>query len=136
MLLQGFCKNNPERNMIMYQTLMNLYTGNLNFQKRTIKDFPLQKYHDKEYDKIKNKLDNMLNEEGQRLLNELLDTHIGCKNYSDYEAFINGFRFAAMLMVEVYYDEDNLLENKEQYLRHMLHRPFRGTPSPLEDLGD
>ena len=75
----------------------------------------------------------MLDEDGQKLLDELLDTHLDCRSYSDYEAFINGFRFAAMLMVEVYHEGDNLLENKEQYLRHFLHRPFGGTPSPVED---
>ena len=117
----------------MYQTLMNLYTGNLDFQKKNIKDLPLQKYHDKEYDKIKDKLDNMLSEDGKRMLNELIDTHIDCRSYSDYEAFINGFRFATMLMVEVYHESDNQLEIKEKYLRHFLHRPFAGTPSPLED---
>ena len=117
----------------MYPTLMNLYTGNLDFQKRSMKDFPLQKHHNKEYDKIKNQLDNLLNEDGRKLLNELLDTHVDCKSYSDYEAFINGFRIATMLMVEVFYDKDNILDNKEQYLRHMLHRPFKGTPSPSFD---
>lgn len=112
---------------------MNLFTGNLNFQKRNIEEFPLEKYHDKEYEKIKSKLDSLLNEEGKELLRELLDTHATCSNYSDIEAFANGFRLATMLTVEVFYDKDNLLEIKEQYLRHMLHKPFKGTPSPLED---
>jgi len=108
----------------MYPTLMNLFTGNLDFHKRSIEDYPLQKYHDKEYDKLKKKLDSLLNEDGRDMLKELIETH-GIKNiYSDMEAFINGFRIATMLMVEVYYDKENLLENKEQYLRHMLHRPF------------
>ena len=122
--------------MIMYPTLMNLYTGNLNFQNRNTKDFPLQKYHNKEYDKIKKQLENLLNEDGKELLNELLDTHIDGKSYSDSNAFIEGFRIATMMMVEVYYDKDNLLENKEQYLRHMSHRPFTGIRSPLDDLDD
>jgi len=120
----------------MYSTLMNLYTGNLDFQKRNIEDFPLQKHHQREYDKIKRQLDNQLNEDGRKLLNELLDTHMDCKSYSDHEAFINGFRIATMMMVEVYYDKHNLLEDKEQYLRHMLHRPFKGTPSVMDDLSD
>ena len=120
----------------MYPILMNLFTGNLDFQKRNIKDFPLQKHHKREFDKIKNHLDSLLNEDGKELLNELLDTHNACKDYSDTEAFINGFRIATMLMVEVYYDKDNLLEIKEQYLRHFLHRPFVGTPSALDDMID
>jgi len=120
----------------MYPTLMNLYTGNLNFAKRNTEDFPLQKYHKKEYDKIKEKLDSLLNDDGKELLDTLLDSHIDGKDYSDTEAFINGFRIATMMMVEVYYDKDNLLENKEQYLRHMLHRPFEGTPSAMDSFSE
>jgi len=116
--------NNFERNGIMYPTLMNLYMGNLNLAKLNTEDFPLQKYHEEEYDKIKEQLDKLLDDYGRKLLNELLDKHICGKSYSDTEAFINGFRIATMMMVEVYYDKDNLLETKEQYLRHMLHRPF------------
>ena len=72
----------------MYQTLMNLYTGNLDFQKKNMKDLPLQEYHSKEYDKIKNKLDSLLDKDGQKLLDELLDTHFYGKSYSEYEAFM------------------------------------------------
>jgi len=118
----------------MYSTLLNLFDGNFDFHKRKHEELPLEKYHSKEYDKIKKQLDNQLNEDGRKLLNELLDTHVDGSNYSDTEAFINGFRIATMLMVEVFYDKDSILDNKEQYLRHMLHRPFKGTPSPLDDL--
>ena len=69
-------------------------------------------------------------------MNQLLDTHVGGCDYSDIEAFANGYRLATMLMVEVFYNKDNILENKEQYLRHMLHKPFVGTPSATDDLLD
>jgi len=60
-------------------------------------------------------LDNLLNEDGRGLL---------FKSYNGAEAFINGFCIAIMLMAEVYYGKDNLIESKEHYLRHLLHRPF------------
>ena len=93
----------------------------------------LQKFHSRECAKIKKQLDNQLNKEGKALLSELLDIHVNSSNYSDIEAFADGFRIATMLMTEVYYDKDNLLENKEQFLRHMLHRPLEGTPPPPYD---
>ena len=116
----------------MYQTLMNLYYGNLDFQKRTREQLPLEQYHSKEYDRIKNHLETMLDEDGKKLLNELLDAHVDGSDGSSIDAFTKGFRVATMLMVEVYYDNDNLLENKEQYLRNFLHRPFVATPSTLD----
>lgn len=103
---------------------MNLYAGNLNLTKQNIEDFPLQKHHEEEYDKIKEQLDKLLDDDGRELLNELLDNHVYGKDYRDTEAFISGFRVATMMMVEVYYDKDNLLEIKEQHLRHMLNRPL------------
>jgi len=109
---------------------MNLFTGNLNLAERPPTNFPLRKYHSKEYGKLRKQPEGLLSEEGQEALTELLDTHSGDNIYTDIEAFITGFRLATMLMVEVFHDKDDLLDNKEQYLRHMLHRPFRGTPSP------
>jgi len=50
---------------------MNLYNGNLDFQKRNLDKTPLEKYHSREYNSIKKQLDNQLNEEGRKLLNEL-----------------------------------------------------------------
>ena len=108
---------------------MNLYNGNIDFQKRTIDQLPIEKYHDEEYDKIKNHLDELLDDDGRKLLNELLDIHVNGSDCSSIDAFTKGFRVATMLMVEVYYDNDNLLESKEQYLRNFLHRPFGGTAS-------
>jgi len=113
----------------MHSVLMNLFTGNLNLSERPPADFPLRKYYSKEYDKLRKQLENLLNDEGQEALSGLLDTYSG-DIYADIEAFITGFRLATMLMIEVFHDKDDLLDNKEQHLRHMLHRPFRGTPSP------
>ena len=118
----------------MYTMLINLFNGNLDLTKRMSPDFPLQKHYSKEYDKLRKQLGGLLNEEGKKLLDELLDTDISQSNYASYDAFIVGFKLAALLMIEVFYDKDKLLENKEQYLRNHLHRPFRGTPSAVDDM--
>jgi hypothetical protein len=67
------------------------------------------------------------------LLNDLLEEQASENAYTDMESFVTGFRLATMLMVEVFHDMDNLLENKEQYLRHLIHRPSRDTPSAMDD---
>ena len=120
----------------MYSMLINLFNGNIDFTKRTLPDFPLQKYHQKEYGKLKKQLDSLLNEDGQELLEELLETSASEGRYSDYDAFISGFRFAALLMVEVFHDKDNMLGNNEQYLRNFIHRPYEGTPSAVDNLAE
>jgi hypothetical protein len=131
-----FCKNNPERKMIMHTILMNLYKGNLNLSERKPTDFPLRKYHSRECDKLRKRLEGTLNEEEQKLLDDLLEEQTSDNTYTDMESFIVGFRLATMLMVEVFHDIDNLFENKEQHLRHMLHRPFVDTPSAMNDFSD
>ena len=116
--------------------LINLLNGNLDLNKRVIPEFPLQKYYQKECDILKKKLDNSLSEDGQKLLDELLDTNACESQYGNYDSFISGFRVATLLMVEVFHDKDNLLENREQHLRHLLHRPYRGTPSVMDDFAE
>ena len=118
----------------MYSTLINLFNENLDLTKRVLPELPLQKHYQKECAKLKKQLTSSLNEEEQRLLEELLETNAYEGTYSDYEAFISGFRLAALLMVEVFHDKDNLLENKEQYLRHFIHCPYKGTPSTIDNL--
>ena len=120
----------------MYPTLMNLYTGNLNLQKRNIKDFPLQKHHQKEYVKLKKQLDNLLDKNGQKLLSDLLEVSMLESGYSNYDSFIVGYRLATLLMVEVFQDKDKLLENREHYLRNLIHRPYHGTPSAADGFSD
>ena len=119
----------------MYETLINLYTGNLNLTRR-LTHFPLQKHYEKEYDKLKKELDSWLNEDGRKLLDRLLDvSHLDSGN-SSYDSFITGYRLATMLMVEVFRDKDKLLENREQYLRNLIYRPYHGTPSAADDIED
>ena len=67
-----------------------------------------------------------MNEEEQKLLNDLLEKENADSTYSDMDAFVIGFRLTALIMVEVFHDKDDLLHDKEQYLRHMLQHPFRG----------
>ena len=117
----------------MYPILMSLYTENLSLSNRKPLDFPLRNYHQKEYDKLKEQLDGLLDNDGQELLDKLMESHDAEDTYTDAGAFISGFRLAALLMVEVFHDKDNLIHNKEQYLRHLIHRPYVGTPSPLGD---
>ena len=119
----------------MYETLINLYTGNLNLSKR-LTHFPLQKYYEKEYEKLKNQLDSLLNEDGQKLLDRLLDVSTLESGNSSQDSFITGYRLATMLMVEVFQDKDKLLENREQFLRNLIHRPYHGTPSAIDDIED
>jgi len=108
----------------MYSTLINLFNENINLTKRILPDFPLQQHYRNECDKLKQQLNSSLNEEEQLLLEELLETSAYEGTYNDYEAFIAGFRLASLLMVEVFHNQDHLLENKEQYLRHFIHRPY------------
>ena len=75
----------------------------------------------------------MLNEDGRKLLDKLLEANSAENGYSDYDSFISGYRIATLLMVEVFHDKDNLLENREQYLRHLIHRPYKGTSSTMND---
>ena len=120
----------------MHTILMNLYNGNLNLSEREPTNFPLRKYHSRERDKLRKRLEGTLSKEEQKLFNDLLEEQTADNTYTDTEAFIVGFRLATMLMVEVFQDKDNLLENKEMYLRHMIHRPYHGTPSAADDFTD
>ena len=120
----------------MHTILMNLYKRNLNLSERKPTDFPLRKYHSRECDKLRKRLEGTLSKEEQQLLNDLLEEQTADNTYTDVEAFIVGFRLATMLMVEVFHDKDDLLENKEMHLRHMIHRPYRGTPSAADDIED
>ena len=120
----------------MYPMLINLFNGNIDFTKRTLPDFPLQKHYQKECEKLKKHLDGLLNEDERELLEELLEAGASEGRYSDYDAFISGFRFAALLMVEVFHGKDNMLGNNEQYLRNFIHRPYRGTPSAMGNLAE
>ena len=116
----------------MYETLMNLFNGNFSPAERKSEELPLRKFHSKECDKLKKQLEASLNEDEKNLLTKLLDTHTIESTYTDMDAFITGFRMAALIMVDVFHDKDDLLDNKEQFLRHLLHRPFHGTPSPMD----
>ena len=116
----------------MYETLMNLFNGNFKPAEQAYSELPLQKFHSKECDKLRKQLDSLLNEEEQKLLAKLLEEHVIESTYSDMNAFVTGFRMAALIMIDVFHDKDNLLENNEQFLRHLLHRPFHGTPSSLD----
>jgi len=116
----------------MYEMLMNLFHGNFRPAERKSAELPLQKFHSKECEKLKKQLESSLNEDEKKLLAELLDAHTIESTYTDMDAFITGFRMAALIIVDVFHDKDNLLENKEQFLRHLLHRPFHGTPSALD----
>ena len=119
--------------MIMYEMLINLFNGNLNLSEQQPIDFPLRKHYQREYDKLKKQIDGLLDEDGHELLNELLEANTSENGYSNYDSFISGYRIATLLMAEVFNDKDNLLENREQYLRHLMHRPYRGTPSVMDD---
>ena len=119
----------------MYETLINLYNGNLDLTK-PLTDFPLKKHYQKEYDELKKRLNNLLNEDGNKLLERLLEVNSLEIGYTNYDSFITGYRIATLLMVEVYQDKDKLLELREMYLRNLIHRPYHGTPSPLDDLKD
>ena len=119
----------------MYETLINLYNGNLNLSKR-LTSFPVQMHYEKEYRKLKNQLDSLLDEDGKKLLDKLLDVSNLESGYSSYDSFITGYRLATLLMVEVFQDKDKLLENREQYLRNLIHRPYHGTPSAADDFAN
>lgn len=112
---------------MMYSTIQNLYNGNLNFQSSTLEKPPLEKYYDKEFERIKSQLEGELDNNGRALLNALLEHSPIASSHSNVDSFIKGFRFATMLTVEVFHDKDNLLESKERFLRQMLHRPFADT---------
>ena len=119
----------------MYETLINLYTGNLGLIKPQT-NFPLKKHYQREYDKLKKQLNNLLNEDSNKLLEKLLEVSSLESGYSNYDSFITGYRIATLIMTEVYHNKDSLFENREQYLRHFIHRPYVGTPSPIDDLED
>ena len=116
----------------MNTILMSLFYGNIRPAEQNPSELPLQKYYSKEYDKLKERLDGLLNEDEQELLTELLDTKAAEDSYSDVNSFVYGFRLAASLMVEVLHDKDDLLYDREKYLRHLIHRPYVGTPSPMD----
>ena len=97
----------------MYETLINLYNGNLDLT-RPLTTFPLQKHYQREYDKLKKQLNSLLNEDGQKLLGKLLDVSTLESGYSSYDSFIKGYRLATLPMMEVFQDKDKLLENREQ----------------------
>jgi hypothetical protein len=114
---------------------MNLFNGNITPGEQKPLEYPMRRYYDREFNKLREQLCGSLNEEEQALLSKLLDTGTSENVYSDIDAFIHGFRLAALLMVEVFHEKDGLLDDREQYLRHLLHRPFVGTKSALDDLG-
>jgi hypothetical protein len=62
---------------------MNLFTGNLNLSERPPTNFPLSKYHAREYEKLRKRLEGLLNEEGQNLLNDLLEEQTSENAYTD-----------------------------------------------------
>ena len=117
----------------MYSTLINLFNENLDLTKRQLLDFPLREHYQQEHDKLQKQLDGVLNKDGQKLLDALLEANTHEKQYYSYESFICGFRLASLLMIEVFHDKDNMLENKEQYLRHFNHQ-YKGMPSVMDDL--
>ena len=119
----------------MYETLINLYNGNLELTK-PLTNFPLQKHYQKEYGKLKKQLNSLLDEDGNKVLDSLLEVSSLENGYGDYDSFITGYRLATLLMVEVFQDKDKLLENREQFLRNLIHRPYHGTPSAADDLED
>ena len=111
----------------MYSTLINLFNENLDLTKRQLLDFPLREHYQQEHDKLQKQLEGMLNYDGQKLLDKLLDANTHENQYYSHESFICGFRLAALLMVEVFHDKDNTLENREQYLRHFTPSVQRHT---------
>ena len=52
----------------MHTILMNLYNGNLNLSGQKPTDFPLRKYHLRECDKLRKRLEGTLSKEEQKLL--------------------------------------------------------------------
>ena len=127
--LQGILqKNTKGRFLTMYEMLMNLFNGNFRPAERKSAELPLQKFHSKECDNLKQQLEATLNEDERKLLTKLLEAYTVESTYTDMDAFITGFRMAALIMVDVFHDKHDLLDNKEQFLRHLLHRPFKGTP--------
>ena len=110
----------------MYTILMNLFNGNLKLSERPPSDLPMSDYYAKEFGKLKKQFDSLLNEEGQELLGELLETSAFESHYNDMDSFATGFRFGALLMVEVFQDKDDLILDKEQHLRYLIRRPIEG----------
>lgn len=96
----------------MYTILMNLFKGNLNLSEHKPNDFPLRRHYSKEFGKIKNQLEGLLNDDGKELLEELLDMDTSEAIFSDMDSFIYGFRLAALLMIEVFHDKDNLINDR------------------------
>ena len=84
--------------------------------------------------KLKKQLNSLLNEDGNKLLERLLEVSSLEQGYNGYDSFIVGYRLATLLMVEVFQDKDKLLENREQFLRNLIHRPYHGTPSAVDDI--
>jgi len=103
---------------------MNLFNGNIRPAERKPLDFPLREHYSKEFNKLKEQLDCLLNEDNKELLNNLLDMQLSETEYSDYSSFIFAFRLAALLMIEIFHDKDSLLYNKENHLQHnMVGKP-------------
>ena len=117
----------------MYTILMGLFTGNINIPNKPPSDFPLRRYYTQELDKLTKRLEDLLNDEEKELLTELLEMNLAEGGYSDMDSFINGFRLGSQLMVEVLHDKENFLVNKEQYLRHFIHCPYKGTSSAIDN---
>ena len=92
----------------MNSILVDLYTGNLNISEREPLSSPLRKLYLKEYNKLKEQFDCLLNEKEKLLLNELLEAKNSEMGVSDIGAFISGFRLAVLLMIEVLYSKRHL----------------------------
>ena len=110
----------------MYKILINLFNGNIRPSEIKPTKYPQQKFYQEEYRKLEKQLSSFLNEENVQLLNKLLEAKTAADSYQDVDAFVNGFRLGSLMMVDVFRDEDDLLENREQYLRQLIHRPYYG----------
>ena len=111
----------------MHKILMNLFTGNIRPAEMKPSTCPLHQFYKKVYAELEKQLCSSLNEEESELLAKLLEAKNAVNAYGDTDTFINGFQLGALMMVDVFRDEDNLLDNTEQYLRRLIHRPYHGT---------
>ena len=103
----------------MHKILMNLFTGNLKPSEMKPTTCPLKQFHEKECTELEEQLCLSLSQEESALLTKLLEANNAVASYNEMGDFVNGFRLGALMMIDVFRDDDSLLHDKEQYLRHL-----------------
>ena len=100
--------------------LEQLYNGNVGPAHMPPYETESSKYYSEKADRLEEQLEELLDEQGRKLLRKMLEMKNASSCALTYGCFSHGFKMATLIMTEVFMDKESEILDKDLYWRSRL----------------